>query len=96
MQNTDIDLKSRPALATRVRLQNDPVDGEPVLLYPEGLMKLNTTAHEVLLRCDGRTTVASIVESLGNEYEVSAETMCADVVECLALLRQRQLIVFAS
>jgi coenzyme PQQ biosynthesis protein PqqD len=94
MQNTAIDWQSRPALATRVRLQIDAIDGEPVLLYPEGLMKLNATAHEVVLRCDGRTTVDNIVESLGQEYEVSTETMRADVLECLAQLQQRQLIVF--
>jgi pyrroloquinoline quinone biosynthesis protein D len=96
MQNTDIDLQSRPALAPRVRMQIDAVDQEPVLLYPEGLMKLNTTAHEVVSRCDGKTTVDGIIELLGKEYDVSAETIRADVLECLAQLQQRQLIVFAS
>ena len=93
MQNTVIEGQSRPAMAARVRLQIDPVNGEPVLLYPEGLLRLNSTAHEVVSRCDGQTTVESIVASLGSEYEVNAETMWADVLDCLTQLQQRQLIV---
>ena len=93
MQNTDIEGQSCPALAPRVRLQIDAVAGEPVLLYPEGLMKLNGTAHAVVSRCDGRTTVDVIVDSLGREYEVAVETMRADVLECLAELARRRLIV---
>ena len=96
MPNTAIDLQSRPALAARVRLQLDPVDGQPVLLYPEGLLRLNGTAHEVLTRCDGKATVEGIIAALGEEYEVSAETLRADVLECLAQLQQRQLVTFAT
>ena len=96
MENTVIDAQSRPALAPRARLQTDPVDGEPVLLYPEGLLRLNETAHAVLSRCDGRTPVEAIVAALADEYEVSAETLRADVVECLADFRRRQLLVFTA
>ena len=90
-----IDPQSRPVLAARVRLQVDPVDGEPVLLYPEGLLRLNATAHEVLARCDGQATVEGIVAALGQEYEVSAETLRTDVLECLAQLQGKQLVTFA-
>ena len=61
MPNTAIDLHARPALGSRARLQTDPVTGEPVLLYPEGLLQLNETAHAVLSRCDGKTTVGEVV-----------------------------------
>ena len=91
-----IDPQSRPALAARVRLQVDPVDGEPVLLYPEGLLRLNATANEVLARCDGQRTVAGIVAALGEEYEVDVETLRADVLECLAHLRGKQLITLEA
>ena len=96
MQNTAIDPRSRPALAARARLQVDPVDGEPVLLYPEGLLKLNATAHEVLSRCDGQTPVESIVTALAAEYEANADTLRGDVLECLAEFQRRQLLVFAA
>lgn len=96
MQNTVIDPQSRPALAARVRLQIDPVNGEPVLLYPEGLLRLNETAHEVVTRCDGKTTVENILGALSSEYEVSADELRADVLDCLAQLHGRQLIAFAA
>jgi len=96
MQNTVIDLQSRPALAPRVRLQIDKVDGGPVLLYPEGLLKLNETAHEILSRCDGRATVAEIIALLDSEYEVGADTLRADVVECLAQFQRQQLVIFTA
>ena len=96
MQNTDIDLQSRPALASSARLQIDPVDGGPVLLYPEGLLRLNETAHEILSRCDGRATVGEIIALLGGEYEAGADTLRADVTDCLAQFHRRKLVVFAS
>ena len=39
-----------------------------VLLYPEGMVKLNESAHEILLRCDGQRTVAAIVADLQREF----------------------------
>ena len=94
MPNTAIDLQARPALGNQARLQADPVTGEPVLLYPEGLLQLNETAHAVLSRCDGRATAGDIVASLAAEYEADTDTLRADVLECLAQFHARQLVVF--
>ena len=38
-----------------------------VLLYPEGVVKLNESAGEILRRCDGRT-VADLVSELQGEF----------------------------
>lgn len=35
-----------------------------LLLYPEGLVKLNGSASEILQRCDGQRNVAAIVADL--------------------------------
>lgn len=35
-----------------------------ILLYPEGLIKLNPSAGEILKRCDGKRRVADIVAEL--------------------------------
>jgi len=35
-----------------------------ILLYPEGLIKLNASASAVLARCDGARTVATIIAEL--------------------------------
>ena len=90
---TPIDPNSRPARAPGVRLQLDKVTGEPVLLYPEGVLELNDTAHAILNLCNGATTVNGIVDALAAEYEVEADTLRADALECLGDLLQRGLIV---
>jgi pyrroloquinoline quinone biosynthesis protein D len=91
-----LELEARPTLAPRVRLQVDAVTGEPVLLYPEGVLELNVTAHDIASRCDGTATVASIVDALVNEYAAPPEELRADVLECLEDLLQRKLIVLES
>ncbi|MEA3213831.1 MAG: pyrroloquinoline quinone biosynthesis protein [Chthoniobacter sp.] len=88
------DLESRPILAPRVRLQADQVSGQPVLLYPEGLLELNETGHAIVRRCDGETPLRQIVAQLAEEYEVPAEELTADVLDYLTDLTRRNLIVF--
>ena len=55
MRATPISGSAQPRLTNGVRLQTDSVTGKSVLLYPEGIIELNETAHEILSRCDGRT-----------------------------------------
>ena len=87
-----IDLETRPALAARTRLQIDPVTGEPVLLYPEGVLVLNETAREIVKHCDGNMTVREIIDLLAAEYESPAKEVTPDICECLATLVERSLI----
>ena len=54
-----------------------------MLLYPEGIVELNETAHEILSRCDGRT-LGEIVQALAEEYEADSAALAADVRETLA------------
>jgi pyrroloquinoline quinone biosynthesis protein D len=82
---------ARPRLAKGVRLQRDSATAECVLLFPEGIIELNETAHEILLRCDGRM-LSEIVHTLAEEYEADPETLAVDVRETLADLQQRKLI----
>jgi len=91
-----IAIDSRPALAPGVRLQLDKITGEPVLLYPEGIMALNSTAHEIVARCDGAATVEAIATALAAEYEIDRHALAGDVLECMEDLRRRRLIVFTA
>jgi pyrroloquinoline quinone biosynthesis protein D len=91
-----LDPQLRPALEARTRLQIDVVTGEPVLLYPEGLLVLNATAHAIISRMDGIATISAIVKALAEEYDVCAEDLRSDVIECLHTLRARNLVVLAS
>ncbi len=68
MAATTISDLARPSLAKGVRLQIDSTTGKNVLLYPEGIVELNETAHEILSRCDGRT-LGEIICELAEEYE---------------------------
>lgn len=91
-----VDDQSRPALARGVRIINDPITASPVLLFPEGVMDLDETTLDILRRCSGQSTVASIVESLVEEYDIDRATARADVCECLDQLRQRMLVAFVA
>jgi len=91
-----MDQQSRPALARGVRLRNDPITGEPVLLFPEGVLPLDATTHDIISRCSGELTVESIILSLADEYEVDHATVRHDVCECLEELRQRMLIAISK
>ena len=93
---TPMDLQSRPALARGVRLRNDPITGEPVLLFPEGVLPLDASTHDIIARCSGEATVEYIVLSLAREYDADPGTLRLDVCECLAQLRQRMLVAISK
>jgi len=93
MRATTISDLARPSLAKGVRFQSDSTTGKNVLLYPEGIVELNETAHEILSRCDGRT-LGEIICELAEEYEADPAALAADVRESLADLQQRKLIDF--
>jgi pyrroloquinoline quinone biosynthesis protein D len=86
--------ESRAALARGVRLRADPVTGEPLLLFPEGVLPLDTTTHDILLRCDGQLTLGKLLAALREEYEAEPSELRADVIQCLTQLRQELLVVW--
>ena len=93
--NEPLDLHLRPSLAAGVRLQNDRVTGEPMLLSSEGVLILNDTSRALVERCDGRASIDAIAESLAAEYEADADELRADVIACLRDLHARRLVVLA-
>jgi pyrroloquinoline quinone biosynthesis protein D len=58
----------RPAIAHGMRLQWEAAQDSHVLLYPEGMVKLNGTAAAILTRCDGARTLDDIVADLERTY----------------------------
>ena len=93
MSTTAISDLGRPTLITGVRLEMDSTTGKSVLLFPEGIVELNETAHEILSRCDGRT-LGEIVCELAEEYEADSNALGADVRDTLSDLERRKLIEF--
>ncbi|WP_119154105.1 pyrroloquinoline quinone biosynthesis peptide chaperone PqqD [Caldimonas tepidiphila] len=53
-----------PRLANGTRLQYEPAQQSWVLLFPEGLVRLNDSAAEILRRCDGVRDIAALIEDL--------------------------------
>lgn len=70
-------LPEYPKLNRLFRLQYEEAQKTHVLLYPEGMVKLNQSASEILLLCDGTRTVVDIVAAL--EAKFSASGLDADV-----------------
>jgi pyrroloquinoline quinone biosynthesis protein D len=89
------DPSSRPSLAEGVRIQPDRHGGGTVLLYPEGVLRLNPTGAQILGLCDGRRSIDEIVAVLAGTYVATDGDLRADVLEFLAQLSMRQLITLA-
>ena len=73
----------KPAIAHGMRLQWEPAQDSHVLLYPEGMVKLNASAGAILSRCDGVRTLADIVADLERAYDASG--LAADVRAFVAM-----------
>jgi pyrroloquinoline quinone biosynthesis protein D len=83
-----IDANSRPAVEHGFRLQWEPAQNAHVLLYPEGMIKLNGSAGEILTRCDGATTVAAITADL--ERVFAASNLSGDVLRFVGMAVQKK------
>ncbi len=59
---------SVPAIRRGFRLQFEPAQGCHVLLYPEGMIKLNDSASEILQQVDGKRSVAEIIGNLQQRF----------------------------
>ena len=78
-----------PCIASGFRLQWEEAQGCHVILYPEGMVKLNLAAGEILSRCDGGRTVAEIVAELSAKFP-DAENLSNDVYNFLSTAHDNQ------
>jgi pyrroloquinoline quinone biosynthesis protein D len=69
------------------RLQWEPAQEAHVLLYPEGMVKLNGSAAAIMTRCDGVRTVADIVADIEKTYGVTG--LAGDVTAFVAMAREK-------
>ncbi len=79
---------TRPRIGPGFRLQWEPAQDCHVLLYPEGMVKLNRSAGEILARCDGERDVAAIVAEL--EAAFSAAGLEGDVLAFVDMARRQR------
>lgn len=80
-------LNSSPRVAGHFRLQWEEAQQAWVLLYPEGMIKLNSSAGEIMKRLDGNKTVEDVVGELENTFATVGLT--SDVLEFLAIAQAR-------
>ena len=82
---------TRPRLATGARLRYDDVREEHLVLRPEGAVRLNRTAAEVLELCDGERSLDDIVGALAARYD--STDLRDDVRGMVDAMTQRGLLV---
>jgi pyrroloquinoline quinone biosynthesis protein D len=80
---SEISERAKPVVGRGFRLQWEPAQGAHVLLYPEGMVKLNSSAGAIMSRCDGVRTVAEIVADIERTYGVTG--LSPDVTAFVAM-----------
>jgi pyrroloquinoline quinone biosynthesis protein D len=88
MNQAVIGAESRPAVARGFRLQWEAAQNAHVLLYPEGMIKLNSSAGEILKRCDGATTLADITADLERAFATS--NLSVDVIRFVTMAVEKK------
>ena len=88
MTSTAIDPASKPAIDRRFRLQWEEAQNAHVLLYPEGMIKLNSSAGEILKRCDGRASIADITANLEQSFATTG--LSGDVIAFIAMAVEKK------
>jgi len=90
----EITLHAQPILRSLYRLQWEDAQQAWVLLYPEGMVRLNGPAAEILKRCNGIASVTALVDDL--ERAFNATGLQGDVQEFLNEAASRGWIEFAQ
>ena len=85
--STTIDLQLCPRVAKMFRLQWEDVQQSWVLLYPEGMVKLNGSAGEIMKRLDGHTSVAAVISALERDFDTP--DLSADVLDFLHMAQSQ-------
>jgi pyrroloquinoline quinone biosynthesis protein D len=69
------------------RLQWEEVQQAWVLLYPEGMVKLNGSAGEIIKRLDGKKNVTALIAELEKDFETTG--LQQDVLSFLDIAKQQ-------
>jgi pyrroloquinoline quinone biosynthesis protein D len=81
-----------PRLSRLHRLQYEATQKRWVLLYPEGMVRLNDSAGDILRRIDGATTVEALVVDLRRAYPDAV--LDNDVLQFLHAAEERGWLVY--
>ncbi|CAC9503121.1 Coenzyme PQQ synthesis protein D [uncultured Gammaproteobacteria bacterium] len=84
-----LDLTTQPKINHIFRLQFEESQNNFVLLYPEGMIKLNDSAANILQYCDGNHSLDDIINSLKERFGNSADIE-NDVTEFIQQAYEKQ------
>ena len=79
---------SRPSIGHGFRLQWEEAQTAYVLLFPEGMIRLNGSAGEIMRRCTGQSSIAEITADLERSFETSG--LAHDVIAFVEMARDKQ------
>jgi pyrroloquinoline quinone biosynthesis protein D len=77
------ELNAVPRVSHPFRLQWEKAQNAYVLLYPEGMVKLNDSAGHILTRCDGERSVDAVITELSQAFP-AAEDIDKDILAFLS------------
>lgn len=80
---------NRPQLNPHYVFRWEASQDAHILLYPEGLIKLNPAAAEILKRCDGLRTADDIVADLDAAFPGQPEAIARDAAAFLDMARDK-------
>jgi pyrroloquinoline quinone biosynthesis protein D len=78
---------ARPKLGRPFRMQWEEAQQCHVLLYPEGMVRLNQSAGEIMKRCDGVRTVDEITADLERSFSATGLRKDVDAFIDMALTK---------
>ena len=81
-----------PRLHPHLRFEWEPAQEAYVLLYPEGMVKLNGSAGEILAVCNGERSVAEIIGLLTEKFP-EAPDIETDIIDFLVTAHTNQWLV---
>lgn len=89
----DIQPNQIPQFRRGYRLQWEAAQDCHVILYPEGMAKLNDSATAILSEVDGIKSAGEIIATLEARFP-DAEGLAADVLEFLAQAYEQKWVIF--
>lgn len=84
--------QSVPGLPVGVKLRFDKQRDQWVILAPERLFVLDAIALEIVKRCDGKASVAEIVDDLAETFSAPRDTILKDVGALLQDLADKRVL----
>jgi pyrroloquinoline quinone biosynthesis protein D len=90
-QAASISPEAQPRLPRGVRLVHNEAQGGWVLLAPERVFKADAIAAEIIKRCTGEATFATIVDDLARTFSAPRERIATDVGALLRGLADKRL-----